>query len=199
MAPESRHLYRTLNYHLSSDLSEKDEEEEVEEGSRRRRRILQVGKSALDHVISCLSPLQHAQILALMSDSDSGGAGSVAHAPKARKGQDGQVAKLRDRFEHPMSQSLTVVPASARRSARVASAGQLHKTGKRSRPAAQPSGSEAPAASSAADPSVEPLQGFTCKSLCRAFYRSTCRYSGRHSGQDQGTGAEPSGFSAAQI
>ncbi len=54
-----------------------------------------------------------------MSDSDSGSAGSVAHAPKARKGQDGRVAKLRNRFEHPMSQALTVVPA--RRSARVAS------------------------------------------------------------------------------
>ncbi|DBA76968.1 TPA: hypothetical protein ACH3X1_009561 [Trebouxia sp. C0004] len=35
-----------------------------------------------------------------MSDSDSGSTGSVAHAPKARKGQDGRVAKLRNRFEH---------------------------------------------------------------------------------------------------
>ncbi|DBA94590.1 TPA: hypothetical protein ACH3X1_002172 [Trebouxia sp. C0004] len=60
-----------------------------------------------------------------MSDSDNGSAGSVAPAPKARKGQDGRVAKLRNRFEHPTSQALTVVPA--RRSAHVASAGQLIK------------------------------------------------------------------------
>ena len=92
-----------------------------------------------------------------MSDSDSGSAGSVAHAPKARKGQDGQVAKLRDRFEHPMSQALTVVPT--RRSARVASAGQLHKSGKRCRSSAQPSSGEAPAASPAADPSAQPPTG----------------------------------------
>ncbi|DBA92482.1 TPA: hypothetical protein ACH3X1_002715 [Trebouxia sp. C0004] len=59
------------------------------------------------------------------SDSDSSSAGRDAHAPKARKGQDGRVAKLRNRFEHPTSQALTVVLA--RRSARVASAGQLHK------------------------------------------------------------------------
>ncbi|DBB02862.1 TPA: hypothetical protein ACH3X1_013469 [Trebouxia sp. C0004] len=86
-----------------------------------------------------------------MSDSDNGSAGSVAHAHKARKGQDGQVAKLRNRFEQPMSQALTVVPA--RRSARVASAGQPQQTGKRCRSSAQPSSSGAPAASSAADPS----------------------------------------------
>ncbi|DBA76910.1 TPA: hypothetical protein ACH3X1_009510 [Trebouxia sp. C0004] len=92
-----------------------------------------------------------------MSDSDNGSAGSVAHAPKARKGQDGRVAKLRNRFEHPTSQALTVVPA--RRSARVASAGQLHQTGKRCRSSAQPSNSEAPAASSTADPSAEPPTG----------------------------------------
>ncbi|DBB09873.1 TPA: hypothetical protein ACH3X3_001486 [Trebouxia sp. C0006] len=89
--------------------------------------------------------------------SDSGSAGSVAHAPKARKGQDGQVAKLRDRFEHPMSQALTVVPT--RRSARVASAGQLHKSGKRCRSSAQPSSGEAPAVSPAADPSAQPPTG----------------------------------------
>ncbi|DBB11524.1 TPA: hypothetical protein ACH3X3_006926 [Trebouxia sp. C0006] len=77
-----------------------------------------------------------------MSDSDSGSAGSVAHAPKARKGQDGQVAKLRDR-----------------RSARVASASQLHKSGKRCRSSAQPSSGEAPAASPAADPSAQPPTG----------------------------------------
>ncbi len=47
----------------------------------------------------------------------------------------------------------------ARRSARVASAGQLHKTGKRCRSSAQPSSSEAPAASSAADPSAQPPTG----------------------------------------
>ncbi|DBB02345.1 TPA: hypothetical protein ACH3X3_011352 [Trebouxia sp. C0006] len=92
-----------------------------------------------------------------MSDSDSGSAGSVAHAPKARKVQDGQVAKLRDRFEHPMSQALTVVPT--RRSARVASAGQLHKSGKRCRSSAQPSSGEAPAAPPAADPSAQPPTG----------------------------------------
>ncbi|DBB04180.1 TPA: hypothetical protein ACH3X1_013223 [Trebouxia sp. C0004] len=92
-----------------------------------------------------------------MSDSDNGRAGSVAHAHKARKGQDGQVAKLRNRFEHPMSQALTVVPA--RRSARVASAGQPQQTGKRCRSSAQPSSSGAPAASSAADPSAHPPTG----------------------------------------
>ena len=99
----------------------------------------------------------HARTRVGMSDSDSGSAGSVAHAPKARKGQDGQVAKLRDRFEHPMSQALTVVPT--RRSARVASAGQLHKSGKRCRSSAQPSSGEAPAASPAADPSAQPPTG----------------------------------------
>ncbi|DBA84042.1 TPA: hypothetical protein ACH3X1_006524 [Trebouxia sp. C0004] len=41
----------------------------------------------------------------------------------------------------------------------VASAGQLQKTGKRCRSSAQPSSSEAPAASSAADPSAEPPTG----------------------------------------
>ncbi|DBA86643.1 TPA: hypothetical protein ACH3X1_005108 [Trebouxia sp. C0004] len=92
-----------------------------------------------------------------MSDSDNGSAGSVAHAHKARKGQDGQVAKLRNRFEQPMSQALTVVPA--RRSARVASAGQPQQTGKRCRSSAQPSSSGAPAASSAADPSAHPPTG----------------------------------------
>ncbi|DBB07142.1 TPA: hypothetical protein ACH3X1_011713 [Trebouxia sp. C0004] len=92
-----------------------------------------------------------------MSDSDNGSAGSVAHAHKARKGQDGQVAKLRNRFEQPMSQALTVVPA--RRSARVASAGQPQQTGKRCRSSAQPSTSGAPAASSAADPSAHPPTG----------------------------------------
>ncbi|DBA75785.1 TPA: hypothetical protein ACH3X1_010196 [Trebouxia sp. C0004] len=92
-----------------------------------------------------------------MSDSDNGSAGSVAHAHKARKGQDGQVAKLRNRFEHPMSQALTVVPA--KRSARVASAGQPQQTGKRCRSSAQPSSSGAPAASSAADPSAHPPTG----------------------------------------
>ncbi|DBA96508.1 TPA: hypothetical protein ACH3X1_015386 [Trebouxia sp. C0004] len=95
--------------------------------------------------------------------SDSGSAGSVAHAPKARKGQDGRVAKLRNRFEHPTSQAGTVVPA--RRSARVASAGQLHKTGKRCRSSAQPSSSEAPAASSAADPCAEPPTGLPADTL----------------------------------
>ncbi|DBA82787.1 TPA: hypothetical protein ACH3X1_007014 [Trebouxia sp. C0004] len=89
-----------------------------------------------------------------MSDSDNGSAGSVAHAHKARKGQDGQVANLRNRFEHPTSQALTVVPA--RRSARVASAGQPQQTGKRCRSSAQPSSSGAPAASSAADSSARP-------------------------------------------
>ena len=93
-----------------------------------------------------------------MSDSDNGSAGSVAHAPKARKGQNGQVAKLRDRFEHPMSQALTVVPASARRSARVASAGQLHKTGKRCRSSAQPSSGEAPLPRQLQIPRHSPLQ-----------------------------------------
>ena len=108
-------------------------------------------------IASIMSASDSLGALYVMSDSDSGSAGSVAHAPKARKGQDGQVAKLRDRFEHPMSQALTVVPT--RRSARVASAGQLHKSGKRCRSSAQPSSGEAPAASPAADPSAQPPTG----------------------------------------
>ncbi|DBA75829.1 TPA: hypothetical protein ACH3X1_010234 [Trebouxia sp. C0004] len=72
-----------------------------------------------------------------MSDSDNGSAGSVAHAHKARKGQDGQVAKLRNRFEQPVSQALTVVPA--RRSARVASAGQPQQTASAAGKPADPS------------------------------------------------------------
>ncbi|DBA94335.1 TPA: hypothetical protein ACH3X1_001942 [Trebouxia sp. C0004] len=50
-----------------------------------------------------------------------------------------------------------IVPA--RRSARVASAGQPQQTGKRCRSSAQPSSSGAPAASSAADPSAHPPTG----------------------------------------
>ncbi len=107
-----------------------------------------------DGVVQCTCILKNPTI---MSDSDSGSAGSVAHAPKARKGQNGQVAKLRDQFEHPISQALTVVPA--RRSARVASAGQLYKTSKRCRSSAQPSRGETLAASSTADPSAQPPTG----------------------------------------
>ncbi|DBA80839.1 TPA: hypothetical protein ACH3X1_008053 [Trebouxia sp. C0004] len=64
-----------------------------------------------------------------------------------------------NRFEHPTSQALTVVPP------RVASAGQLHKTGKRCRSSAQPSNNEAPAASSTADPSAEPPTGLPADAL----------------------------------
>ena len=88
-----------------------------------------------------------------MSDSDSGSAGSAAYAPKVRKGPDGQVAKLRNRFEPPMSRALVVVLS--RRSARVASASQPQRAGKRCRSSAQPADSAAPAASSAADPSAD--------------------------------------------
>ena len=88
-----------------------------------------------------------------MSDSDSGSGGSVAHAPKARKGPDGQVAKLRNRFEPPISQALVVLPS--RRSARVALAGQPQKAGKRCRSSARPADSAAPAASSAVDPPAD--------------------------------------------
>jgi len=144
----------------------------------------------LMHVHDVIIP--HQPLINIMSDSDSGRAGSVAHAPKARKGQDGRVAKLRNRFEHPMSQALTVVPA--RRSARVTSAGQLHKTGKRCRSSAQPSSTRCLV--SCRSLCRAPYR-FTCRSLSRAPYMSTCRYSGRPSGQDQGTGAEFGGFSAA--
>ena len=98
-----------------------------------------------------------------MSDSDSGSAGSAAHAPKIRKGPDGQVAKLRDRFEPPMSQALVVVPP--RRSARVASASQPQRAGKRCRSSAQPADSAAPAASSAADPSADSPAGLSAVTL----------------------------------
>ncbi|DBA91842.1 TPA: hypothetical protein ACH3X1_015979 [Trebouxia sp. C0004] len=94
-----------------------------------------------------------------MSDSDSGSAGSVSHAPKARKGR---MVGLRS-FATGSSIGFDSVPA--RRSARVASAGQLHKTGKRCRSSAQPSSSEAPAASSDADPSAEPSTGLPADSL----------------------------------
>ena len=98
-----------------------------------------------------------------MSDSDSGSAGSAAHAPKIRKGPDGQVAKLRNRFEPPMSQALVVVPS--RRSARVASASQPQRAGKRCRSSAQPADSAAPAASSAADPSADSPAGLSAVTL----------------------------------
>ena len=88
-----------------------------------------------------------------MNDSDSGSAGSAAHAPKTRNGQDGQVAKLRNQFEPPMSQAPGMVPA--RRSACVASAGQLQTAGKRYRSSVQPADSAAPAASSAAGPPAD--------------------------------------------
>ncbi len=114
-------------------------------------------KGSRGAIVQLKNPSSSSIYAASMSDSDSGSTGSVAHAPKARKGQDGQFAKLRDRFEHPMSQALTVVPT--RRSARVASAGQLHKSGKRCRSSAQPSSGEAPAASPAADPSAQPPTG----------------------------------------
>ena len=102
-------------------------------------------------------------LLGDMSDSDSGSAGSAAHAPKIRKGLDGQVAKLRNRFEPPMSQALVVVPP--RRSARVASASQPQRAGKRCRSSAQPADSAAPAASSAADPSADSAAGLSAVTL----------------------------------
>ena len=98
-----------------------------------------------------------------MSDSDSGSAGSAAHAPKIRKGPDGQVAKLRNRFEPPMSQALVVVPP--RRSARVASASQPQRANKRCRSSAQPADSAAPAVSSAADPSADSPAGLSAVTL----------------------------------
>ena len=88
-----------------------------------------------------------------MSNSDSGSTGSAAHAPKARKRQDGQVAKLCNQFEPPMSQALAIM--AARRSACVAAAGQPQTAGKRYRSSAGPAGSAAPAALSAADPPAD--------------------------------------------
>ena len=58
-----------------------------------------------------------------------------------------------NQFEPPMSQALVIVPA--RRSARVASAGQPQTASKRYRSSAQPADSAAPAASSAADPPAD--------------------------------------------
>ena len=85
-----------------------------------------------------------------MADSDSDSAGSAAHVDKARKGADGNVAKLREQFEPSTSQALAVVPT--RRSARVQAASQPQTTGKRTRSPVEPEASPAPASSPAADP-----------------------------------------------
>ena len=66
-----------------------------------------------------------------MADSDSDNVSSAAHVVKARKGADGNVAKLREQFEPSTSQALAIVPT--RRSARVQAASQPQTTGKRAR------------------------------------------------------------------
>ena len=91
-----------------------------------------------------------------MADSDSDSVSSAAHVVKARKGADGNVAKLREQFEPSTSQALAIVPT--RRSARVQAASQPQTTGKRARsPAVLGSrspveASPAPASSPATDP-----------------------------------------------
>ena len=75
--------------------------------------------------------------------------GSAAHVSKARKGADGNVAKLREQFEPSTSQALAIVPT--RRSARVQAASQPQTTGKRTRSPTEPQGSPAPAVTPTTD------------------------------------------------